>query len=60
MRRFKQANREQLMLLPPNLNDWVGPNHPARYVADFVETVNLKNFYGEYEKTSASLIRTAP
>ncbi len=48
VRRFKIPNRDQLMLFPPNLNDWVGPNHPARYVVDFVENLDFTAFYAEY------------
>jgi len=48
MRRFKTPDRGQLMLFPPNLNDWVGDEHPARYVVDFVETLDLRGFYAEY------------
>ena len=48
MRRFKTPNRDQLMLFPPNLNDWLGDNHPAHFVVDFVETLDLSKFYEEY------------
>jgi transposase len=48
MRRFKTPNRNQLMLFPPNLNDWVSGNHPARFVVDFVETLDLSRFYAKY------------
>ena len=48
MRRFKTPNRGQLMLLPPNLNDWVPQNHSARYVVDFVETLDLSKLYATY------------
>lgn len=48
MRRFKTPNRGQLMLLPPNLNDWVPQNHSARYVVDFVETLDLGRLYSTY------------
>lgn len=50
MRRFKSPNREQLMLFPPNLNDWLAVNHPARFVVDFVDTLDLSPIYSEYEK----------
>ena len=48
MRLFKTPNRDQLMLLPPNLNDWVRADHPARLVLDFVETLDLTAIYESY------------
>jgi transposase len=36
------------MLFPPNLNDWLPKNHSARYVVDFVETLDLSKFYALY------------
>lgn len=53
MRSFKTPNREQLLLLPPNLNDWVRSDHPARFVVDFVETLDLTDFYGDYDMNGA-------
>lgn len=35
------ADRSQAFLLPPSLEDWVGPEHPARFVADFVAAQDL-------------------
>jgi transposase len=49
MRQFKMPNRDQLLLLPPNLNDWIGKDHPARFVLAFVETIDLTDFYADYE-----------
>src|SRR5580658_10116935 len=49
MRRFKMVNRDQLLLLPPSLNDWVSANHPARFVVNFVETLDLAGFYSAYD-----------
>lgn len=46
MRRFKKANRDQLLLMPPNVNDWLPLKHPARLVVSFVQQLDL----GEFEK----------
>jgi transposase len=32
---------EQLLLLPPCVEDWVGGDHPARFLRDFVECLDL-------------------
>ena len=36
---FRDFNREQGWLLPPDLGELVGANHPARFAATFVEGV---------------------
>ena len=50
MRRFKAPNREQLMLFPPNLNDWIDDKHPARYALSFVEKADLSAIYATYNQ----------
>ena len=35
------ANRRQVLLLPPNVDEWVPATHPARFVADLVEELDL-------------------
>ena len=42
MSRAIHANRTQVLLLPPNLDEWVSPTHPARFVADLVEALDLE------------------
>jgi transposase len=41
MSRPIRANRSQRLLLPPDLDAWVGAGHPVRFVADLVETLDL-------------------
>lgn len=36
------ADYEQLLLLPPAVEDWVGPEHPARFIRVFVDTLDLE------------------
>jgi transposase len=36
-----RANRGQLFLLPPSLDDWVPAEHPVRFVRDLVESFDL-------------------
>lgn len=36
------ADYKQVFLLPPCIEDWVGPDHPARFIRDFVDSMNLK------------------
>lgn len=37
-----RADYDQMFLLPPNVEDWVARDHPARFIRDFVESLDLK------------------
>lgn len=37
-----RADYKQVFILPPCIEDWVGPDHPARFVRDFVDLVDLE------------------
>ena len=37
-----RADYKQVFLLPPSLDDWVGPDHPARFIRDFVDSLDLE------------------
>lgn len=41
MSRARHADRSQVFLLPPSLDDWVAPDHPVRFVADLVAALDL-------------------
>lgn len=41
MSRSIDAEYGQCFLLPPSLEEWVGPEHPARFVRDFVDGLDL-------------------
>lgn len=39
------SNKDRLQqdfLLPPSIEDWVEPNHPARFIREFVELLDIK------------------
>ena len=36
-----KADRTQTFLLPPSLDDWIPHDHPARFIAEFVEALDL-------------------
>jgi transposase len=42
MSRAIYANRAQVFLLPPSLDEWVPQTHPVRFVADLVDSLNLE------------------
>lgn len=45
---FLSCDREQELLLPPSLRDWLGENHVVWFVLDVVESMDLSEFYGAY------------
>jgi hypothetical protein len=45
---FLSCDREQELLLPPSLREWLGEDHVAWLVLDAVETMDLAEFYAAY------------
>ena len=45
---FIGCDREQVLLMPPSLQDWLPQNHLAWFVLDAVEEMDLTGFYAEY------------
>jgi transposase len=41
MSREIKTDYDEVLLLPPAVEDWVGPNHSARYVREFVRQLDL-------------------
>lgn len=42
------CNREQELLLPPSLRDWLGEDHVVWCVLDAAEAIDLTEFYVAY------------
>lgn len=42
MRQILTADYEQQFLFPPTMEDWVGPDHPARFIREFVAAQDLR------------------
>jgi len=45
---FIDCDREQELLLPPSLGEWLPDDHLAWFVLDAVEEMDLAAFYGAY------------
>jgi transposase len=45
---FLRCDREQSLLLPLSLREWLAEDHLAWFVLDVVEELDLAGFYGEY------------
>jgi len=41
--RFVTINRDQVLLLPPDINEWVPADHPARLLVELVDTLDLSS-----------------
>jgi len=41
MKKFRDHEPKEVMLLPPSLNDWLPQNHPAYFVSDLVDGFDL-------------------
>ena len=39
---FRKFDPQQLLLLPPNLDDWLPQQHLARFLADVVANLDLR------------------
>ena len=48
MSHFRSADRNQLFLLPPSIQDWLPENHLARFVVDIVEQLDLQEITKSY------------
>ena len=38
---IKDYNQKQTFLLPPSVEDFVGPKHPARIISDIIDTTEV-------------------
>src|SRR3954466_12737912 len=45
---FIACDREQELLLPPSLREWLPADHPAWFVLDEVDAMDLKAFFAGY------------
>jgi transposase len=45
---FLSCDREQVLLMPPSLSEWLAEDHFAWFVLDAVDELDLAAFYGEY------------
>ena len=49
MKRVKEYNPDQQLLLPPDLNDWLEEGHLAYFIRDVVGELALSAIYADYE-----------
>ena len=46
--RFQRANRDEVWLLPPSIQEWLPDDHLARFVVEIVESLDLDKITGVY------------
>lgn len=46
--KFIQTSREQQLLFPPSIQDWLPEEHLARFVVDIVSQLNLQSLAETY------------
>jgi len=49
MKGFQGAQRNQVQLLPYDLNDWLPENHLARFVVEVTDSLDLTAIYKQYQ-----------
>ena len=48
---FRPFQPDQILLVPPSLDEWLPQNHLARFIADLVdEHLDLSAFYADYKQ----------
>ena len=46
---FRPYQPDQLLLLSPDVREWLAPGHLAHHVSDLVDALELNAFYAPYE-----------
>ncbi|WP_367306862.1 IS1182 family transposase [Alicyclobacillus acidocaldarius] len=49
-KKFRGHNHDQLLLLPPDLNEWLPENHLARFISDVVDRLDTSAITEPYER----------
>ena len=49
-KRYRPYSPDQMLLLPPSLQDWLPENHLCYFVSDVVDHLDLASIEGYYEK----------
>jgi len=50
--RFRDYQPDQLLLLPPDLRDWLPEDHLANFISDVVDTLDLSEIIGSYDNSA--------
>ena len=50
MTKFKEYTQQQIMLMPPSLEEKVAPDHLARYISRAIDEVSISDIEGSYSE----------
>jgi transposase len=48
MKKFKAYSPDQPFLFPPSLHDWLPKDHPAHFISEVVDNLDLSGIYNDY------------
>ncbi|PIW21593.1 MAG: IS5/IS1182 family transposase [Candidatus Aquicultor secundus] len=51
-KKFRNHSTDQLLLLPPDVREWLPKNHLAYFVSDLVDNLDLSEFIKAYKNTA--------
>jgi transposase len=54
MSNFREVDRQTGFLLPPSVDEWLSGQHPARFVVEVVESLDLRAMTGEYRGSGSA------
>ena len=52
--RFRPYQPKQMLMLPPDLREWVPEGHLAHQVSELVDGLELGAFYGRMKRTAGA------
>ena len=50
MKRFREYEPDQILILPPALNDWLPKDHLCHFISDAVDHADLSDMLGSYKE----------
>lgn len=50
-KRFRDYDQNQILLFPLSLQDWISDTHPAKYIDEVVENLDLSAIYNNYTES---------
>lgn len=51
-KKFKRYEPKQILLLPPSIDEWLPEDHPAHFIDEVVEKLDLSAIYNDYREKS--------
>jgi transposase len=55
-KKFRDYQPNQLLLFPPSISEWVPEGHPAHFINEAVDCLDLSAIYGDYNELRIPLM----